>query len=113
MTSMTRYTLMASSLIPSLAGRSGPQAGHVAGDDRLHDLGRAAVDGLYPGVGVGARDRVLGHVAVAAEQLQAPVEDAVLHLGRPELGLGRVDGGQRARVQREDRLVQVSLEHVN
>ena len=83
----------------SLRGGLGPQAGHLAGDDRLHDLGRAAVDGLHPGVGVGPRDRVLGYVAVAAEQLQAPVEHLVLHLGCPELGLGRVDRGQLARVQ--------------
>jgi hypothetical protein len=27
---------------------SGPQAGDVAGDDRLHDLGGAAVDPLDP-----------------------------------------------------------------
>src|SRR5438552_3474698 len=51
---------------------SGAEAGQVAGDDRLHDLRGAAVNRLHPRVGVGPGDRVLGHVPVAAEQLQAP-----------------------------------------
>ena len=75
---------------------------HVAGDEHLHDLGRPAVDGLDAGVEVGAGDRVLGHVAVAAEQLQAPVDDALVHLGRPPLRLRGVDRGQRAGVERAD-----------
>ena len=44
------------------------------------DLGGAAEDGLHPGVGVGPRDRVLGHVPVAAEQLQAPSLIAVVRM---------------------------------
>ena len=54
-------------------------------DDLLHDLVRAAVDARHARVGVGARDRVLEHVAVAAVQLQAAVDDAALQLGAPPL----------------------------
>ena len=47
------------------------------GDDGLHHFGGAAVDRRDAGVGVGAGDRVLEHVAVAAEQLQALVDRAL------------------------------------
>jgi hypothetical protein len=43
----------------------------VFGDDGLHDLRGAAVDPGDAGVGPGPADGVLGHVAVAAEQLEA------------------------------------------
>ena len=61
-------------------------------DDLLHDLVRAAVDARHARVGEGARDRVLEHVAVAAVQLQAAVDDAALQLGAPPLGHRRVLG---------------------
>src|SRR4051794_16069360 len=48
-------------------------------DDLLHDLVGAAVDLLDPRVGVHPRDRVLLHVAVAAEELEALVGDVALH----------------------------------
>src|ERR1700710_2795876 len=41
-----------------------------ARDDLLHDLVRARVDRLHAGIEEGARDRVLEHVAVAAEEVQ-------------------------------------------
>ena len=43
-----------------------------------------------------AGDAILVHVAVAAPQLQAGVENVVLRLRGPPLRLGRVDRGQRA-----------------
>ena len=44
-------------------------------DHFFHDLIGAAVDLLHTGVGVEFADRVFGHVAVAAVQLQAFVHD--------------------------------------
>ncbi len=44
----------------------------------LHDLRGAGVDAVHAGIRIGARDRVLQHVAVAAEQLQAGVEHLVV-----------------------------------
>ena len=69
---------------------------HGLGDDRLHDLAGAAVDAVDPVVGVQAGDRVLVHVAVAAVQLQAAVDDAAGDLGAEQLGRGGVGGGQLA-----------------
>src|SRR6202012_4593887 len=73
-------------------------ADQVALDDLLHDLVRAAVDALHAGIDVGLGDGVLHHVAVAAVQLHPGVDNLVLELGRPVLGLGRVDRGQGAGV---------------
>src|SRR5438552_14737127 len=56
---------------PGGAARAGLHA-EAAADDLLHDLGRAAEDGLCPPVGVGPGHRVLPHVAVAAVELDAP-----------------------------------------
>src|SRR4051812_4408732 len=78
-------------------------------DDLLHDLGRAAVDGLDAGVQEGPRDGVLEHVAVAAVQLQAAVDDLLLQLGGPPLGHGGVLGGEPPGVVLQDRLLQVGL----
>src|SRR5215510_1416102 len=56
--------------------------------DLEHDFVRAAVDALHPRVGPGARDRIFGHVAVAAVELDAQVAGAALQLRQPELRLG-------------------------
>ena len=69
-------------------------------DDLLHDLVGAAVDAGDARVGEGARDRVLEHVAVAAEELQAAVDDAALQLGAPPLRHRGVLGRELAGVQR-------------
>src|SRR4051812_48091036 len=61
-----------------------------AADDLFHHLGGAAVDGLDAGVEIRAGDRVLGHVPVAAEELQTLIDHPLLQLGRPPLRLGRV-----------------------
>src|SRR3954453_13311272 len=55
------------------------------GDDFLHDLAGSTEDPRDPDVGPGARDRVLGHVAVAAEELHAVVDHLVDPLGGPQL----------------------------
>src|SRR5215469_13569086 len=70
----------------------------TAADDLLHDLGGAAEDGLRPAVGVGPGHRVLPHVAVAAVQLDAPVDDPVAQLGVPPLEHGGFLGAQPAGV---------------
>src|SRR5438445_9233988 len=70
--------------------------GDFAADDLLHDLGRATVDRLYASVDECAGDRILGHVAVAAVQLQAAVDDALLQLADEPLALGGVDIGEFA-----------------
>src|SRR5215510_15348818 len=57
-----------------------------AANQFLHDLVGAAVDLLHARIGVEARDRVLPHVAVAAEELQALVYELALQVGGPVLG---------------------------
>src|SRR5215472_4678107 len=59
-----------------------------AADQFFHDLVRAAVDLLHPAVGIKPRDRVFPHVAVAAVELQALVDDLALQVGGPVLGHG-------------------------
>ena len=54
-------------------------------DDLLLDLGGAAVDRGDAAVEVGLRDRELHHVAVAAVELDALVDQLVLQLGGPPL----------------------------
>ena len=65
------------------------------------------------GVGVGAGDGVLEHVAVAAVELHAAVDDALLQLGAPPLGLGRLLGGELAVVERVDAAVDERLRDVD
>src|SRR5688500_3212144 len=81
----------------------------VAADEFLHDLVGAGPDPGHPGVHPSARHAVLGHVAVAAVQLHAGVDDVVLHVRAPPLGLGRVHGGQLAAGVRVGALVQERL----
>ena len=51
------------------------------GDQNLHDLVGAAIDTLHTGVAIHAGDRILVHVAVTAEQLQALIDDLALQIG--------------------------------
>src|SRR5690606_39865371 len=69
---------------------------HRPADYFFHDFGGAAIDGLDPGVQVGLRHRVLGHVAVPAVQLQAAVHHPLVHLAEPPLGHRRVFGAEFA-----------------
>ncbi len=50
------------------------------GDHFEHDLVYSAVDPLDPGVDVEVGHRVVGHIAIAAEELQALVDDLALHV---------------------------------
>src|SRR3954453_16932264 len=68
----------------------------VAPDQLLHDLVGPGPDPRDARVRPGAGDAVLVHVAVAAPQLDAGVEDVVLDLGGPPLRLRRVDGREGA-----------------
>src|SRR5438270_3757080 len=62
---------------PGSCPRRGPVGMTVASqaprDQQLHDLVGAGIDALDARVAVHARDRVLVHIAIAAEQLQASV----------------------------------------
>src|SRR4029079_9630444 len=64
--------------MPVSGGIMRPSCKQLSSDQVLHDLGRAAVDARHARIGVEPRDRVLGHVAVAAEELQALVGDLAL-----------------------------------
>src|SRR5262249_23829069 len=55
----------------------------AARDEKLHDLVGAGIDPLHPRVAVHARDRIFVHIAIAAEQLEAAVDDFVLQVGEP------------------------------
>src|SRR5215468_5535810 len=64
----------------------------AARDEKLHDLVGPGIDALHPRVAVHARDRIFVHIAIAAEQLQAAVDDFVLQVGQPVLGHRGRDG---------------------
>jgi cytochrome P450 family 144 len=99
-------------LAARLSARSAFRSRDVPADDLLHDLGRAAVDGLHAGVQERPRDRVLQHVAVSAVQLQAAVDDAFLQLGGPPFRFRGIGGAEHARVQREHGSVEVRAGNV-
>jgi hypothetical protein len=83
------------------------------GDDGLHHLVGPAVDGRDAGVGVGAGDRVLQHVAVPTEQLEAAVDGGLLEVGAPVLRLGGVGRRQLTGVELQHALVDVRLGDVD
>ena len=58
------------------------------GYEHLHDLIGPAIDALDASIDVGAGNRVLEHVAVPSEELQALVDRALLQLGANLLGKG-------------------------
>ena len=70
---------------------------------------RAGPDLGDAGVAPGAGHAVLVHEAVAAVELDALVEDVVLDLRAPPLGLGGVDGGEASLGVRLDAVVDVGL----
>src|SRR4029077_17533242 len=74
--------------------RSLRAAQKAARHDLEHDFVRTSVDALHARVVPRARDRILGHVAVTAVELDAQVAGAALQLGHSVLrlgGLGRVE----------------------
>jgi hypothetical protein len=58
----------------------------AAGDEQLHDLVGAGIDAHHPRIAIKPRDRVLVHVAVAAKQLQAAIDDLAHQVRVPVLG---------------------------
>src|SRR5882757_5936684 len=73
----------APSLQPAVAAPLNSAFLQSTGDKILHDLVGAAPNLLDTSVGPHARDRILEHVAVAAVQLNAIVDDLALFVGRP------------------------------
>src|SRR5882724_12163886 len=59
---------------------------HLASNDRFHDLNGSTRDLDDPGVDIGARDRILGHIPPASEQLQAFVDRFAMKFGGKHLG---------------------------
>src|SRR4051794_6835286 len=70
--------------------------------DLEHDFVRTSVDALHARVGPRARDRILGHVAVTAVELDAQVAGAALQLGHP---------AARARAPSEARVIERRIDH--
>src|SRR4051794_1823486 len=71
------------------AGLGDPEAQDLAGDDEPLDLAGALADLGQLGVPQVALDRILGHVAVAAVDLDGRVRHPRADLGSEELGLRR------------------------
>src|SRR6202048_3980943 len=55
-------------------------------DDFFHDLVGAAINPLRPGVDESSADSIIAHVAIAAMELQAFVDDLALQIGGPVFG---------------------------
>ena len=51
-------------------------------NQQFHDFVGAAINTLHPRVGIHAADRIFIHVAIAAVQLQALVNDLVFEIGQ-------------------------------
>src|SRR5690349_18284802 len=104
---VTIATLPAWTPLPAVSAATSET--EVSPDELLHDLVRPGPDLGDPGIAPGAGHAVLVHEAVAAVELDALVEHVVLHLGRPPLGLGRVDRAQLLLGVRRDAVVDIGL----
>src|SRR6516164_9561499 len=71
-------------------------------DQKLHDLVSAGIDTHHARVAIHTRDRKFLHIAVAAEELQATIDDLTLQIGDPILGHG---GGNRI-----ERAIKITLD---
>lgn len=58
----------------------------AAGNEFLHDLIGATIDGLHFGVHIGPANGVFSHVATPAKQLHTVRCHTVLQVGQPECG---------------------------
>src|SRR6516164_1686455 len=65
-------------------------------DQKLHNLVSAGIDTHHARVAIHTRDRKFLHIAVAAEELQATIDDLSLQIGDPILGHGGRNGIERA-----------------
>src|SRR5215470_7831368 len=81
-----RGVLIASYMKASVLTKRGPLVLQRAGDKLFHDFIRAGVDLLHATVGVHPGYRVLDHITVATEKLQAAVDDLTLPVGEPVFG---------------------------
>src|SRR5215469_5404368 len=65
-------------------------------DQKLHDLVSAGIDTHHARVAIHTRDRKFLHIAVAAEELQATIDDLSLQISDPIFGYGGRNGIERA-----------------
>src|SRR5262252_1296383 len=76
--------------------RSIIRASQTPCDQKLHDLVSARIDTHHARVAIHTRDRKFLHIAVAAKELQATIDDLSLQVGDPVLGHGGRDRIERA-----------------
>lgn len=62
------------------------------GDQHTHNFVRPAVNPLHAGIGIHAADRILVHIPVPAEKLQASVDGARHEPARAAAGAALVGG---------------------
>src|ERR1700677_3833307 len=55
----------------------------ASGDEQLHDFVGSGVDAQHSRVAIKPRYRIFVHVAVAAKQLQAAIDDFAEEIGKP------------------------------
>jgi hypothetical protein len=85
----------------------------LATDDLFHDLVRSGPDLGHACIFPRPRDAILVHESIATVQLYARVEDIILHLGRPPLGLRRIDARKQTLRVRQNALVDERLRNVD
>src|SRR5215471_17041431 len=78
---------------------------HLARDDRLHDLDRAARNLDHPRIRIGSGDRIFPHIAPATKQLQAFVHRFAVQFGGEHLRHRRIDRVELALHEERDALV--------
>jgi hypothetical protein len=69
-----------------------PLSEQLAPDDLTHDFRGAPGNAPNARIDVGPRNGIFEHVAVAAEELQALVDDLALQFSAQQLGRGRIRG---------------------
>src|SRR3546814_918057 len=84
---------------------------HLARNDRLHDLDRAARNLDDARIGIGAADRIFPHIAPAAEELEALVRGLAMKLGGDHLRHRGIDRIEFALHEQNDTLVGKDTRH--
>jgi len=67
-----------------------------AGNKHAHDLIRPTINALNTGIGIHTANRIFVHIAVAAEELQAIIDDFVFAFGAPKFCRCRAIGVELA-----------------